>query len=239
MSKEKSFLAISLLIISLPSCMKTYKLAPSESPQGKEYKDQRSVVDENLRSVKVYDQWETEAMFDVLWVSDSTTKSYVDRYCERRGKSMVEHDDMLQEELAKNREDMKFYVLADVRDKFNPSLSDPNAAWTMYLELADGRKIAASKVKEVELSPEILEIFGHRFRKPKFKTPYEATFSAGSLNNRDQFKMIISSTSRRCELGWLGGHPVCVKKIEDTCCKDPNKVNKKRKLIKDEDYYWI
>ena len=47
----------SALIFS--GCLKTYKLVPSESSQGKELAEQDNVMRKNLRSVKVYDQWET------------------------------------------------------------------------------------------------------------------------------------------------------------------------------------
>lgn len=242
MNKEKNYVGqcilFSLLIILLPACIKTYKLAPSESPQGEQHKDHRDIVNENLRSVKVYYQWETRAMFDVLWISDDTTKSYVDRYCLRRGKAQLDHDDMLQKELERNKKEIKFYMLADVRDKFHPSLSSPDAAWTIYLELSGDRKVEPESIKEVELRPEILAIFGHRFPKPKFKTAYEIVFPATDksgvryLDDDKPFNMVISSTNRECMLGWRGAHPVNVKRVENKCTK-------KRKLIKDEDYYWL
>lgn len=230
MKQEKLLIVVAILsLIVLPACVKTYKLAPSESPQGKEHKDQREVVKNNLRSARVYNQWETEALFDVLWMSPQTQEAYTKTYCMRRGKSVDAQQDMFNKEVAKANDKQTFYVLADIRDQFKPDLSTKDPAWTMYLTLHNGQRVGPKTIKEQELAPEIYEIFGHRFSKPKYKTAYEVTFPACDLTG--PFKMTISSTTRQCELGWKGAHPVSVKK--KTEC------TKKRKPIKDEDYYWL
>jgi hypothetical protein len=198
--------ALSLLVI--PSCIKTYKLVPSESSQGEELKEKREISREYVRSVKVYREWETDAMFDVLWVSNEVSEAYVDRYCMRRGKSDADKESMIAQELEKNKKEIKFYVLADVRDKFHPSLSDDNPTWTIYLQTKNNHKIVPTSIKEVELDSEIIEFFGYRYRKPKFKTPYEVIFPATHITNKTPtsitekkpFKMIISSTWRRWRL---------------------------------------
>lgn len=227
-----------LFLLLAPACIKTYKLAPSESSQGKEHKDNREVVKENVRTARVYDQWETRATFDVLWLSDRAREAYVDSHCLRRGKDEHARDTMLQRQLEENQHWISFYVLADVRDPFHPSLSDTNAAWTMYLDVGGQDKVLPSSIKEVELDPEIVELFGFRFSKPKFKTPYLVKFPAKDVGGSPYvdaskpFKMIISSVNRQCELGWQGGQPVFVKTLQKVC-------SKKGKLIKDEDYYWL
>lgn len=241
MENKKSVMSKMLLvglagILLLPACMKSYKLVPSESSQGKKHKDKREVVKENLRSVRVYDEWETSAMFDVLWMSDATRRAYADLYCMRRGKGQADKDVMVGQELNKNRESVSFYVLADVRDPFHPELDEEHAAWKMYLE-ADGVKIVPKSVKSIDvekMAPEILTLFGHKYRRPKFKKPYLVTFSNKDLQESIQtekpFTMVISSVTRQCVLGWQGGHPVFVKEIKKI---------KSRKTIKDEDYYWL
>jgi len=225
-----------LFVISmvLPGCFKSYKLVPSESSQGKELTDKREVVKKNLRTVRVYNQWSTEAIFDVLWLSEQARRAYVDLYSTRRGKSGVQRKDLLDKELNELQNKIVFYVLADVRAKQNKSLSETNPSWTFFLE-AGGTKIPSSSIQEVELSPEAKALFGDRSRNPKFKIPYRVEFPASSVREdvlKKPFKMIISSVSRQCELGWNGGHPVKVKTIG-------KKRDEKGRLIKDEDYYWI
>ncbi|MBU1008200.1 hypothetical protein KKA53_03930 [Candidatus Dependentiae bacterium] len=248
MENKKSFMSkLSLFgilcgVLLLSSCTKAYKLVPSESSQGKEHGDGRDldVVKENLRSVRVYDEWETSAMFDVLWMSDHTRRSYVDQYCARRGKSAADKESMVGGELDKNRETISFYILADVRDPFHPELDDKNAAWTIYLD-AYGKKIMPSSIKKIgieELAPELLTLFGHKYRRPKFKKPYLVEFPIKdlqeSIQTKKPFMMVLSSVARQCEIGWQGGHPVLVKEIKNVSSKQ-----KGRKRVKDEDYYWL
>jgi hypothetical protein len=215
------------------ACIKTYKLVPPETPQGKKLKDAKKISEECVRSAKVYDEWETSAGFDVLWLSDDARSSYTEKYCSRRGKSEAERQSMLSKESQKNINKTTFYVLADVRDRLHPDMSDKKAAWTMYLEV-DGKRIAPEKdsVKEVELAPELREFFGYRYKKPKFKTSYVVTF-ATTIEKNKPFKMILSSVSRQCELGWQGGEPVTIRCLAGKIgkCKDG-------KFQRSEDYYW-
>lgn len=219
---------LNLLVFS--ACIKTYKLVPPETPQGEEVKDVKTVAESCVRSVKVYDEWETRATFDVLWLSDDARKTANNVYCSRRGKSdgcVARHD---------HRVTTTFYVLADVRDRLHPDMSDKEAAWTMYLDV-DGKQIAPEKdsVKEVELSPELREFFGYRYKSPKFKTAYAVRFPI-VVSQTKPFKMYISSPSRRCELGWNGAEPVRISCFAGKAgkigrCKDG-------KFFRHEDFYW-
>lgn len=220
-----------LALLVLSSCVKTYKLVPSESFQGDTKKKHKKVVDDNLRSVKIYDEWQTDAMFDVLWLSDETRKTYVNTYCSRRGEDSKAQSELLQKELDQNKNTISFYVLADVRDKFHPTLTDKTPAWTMYLDI-DGKKVVPKKITEVELEPEILSMVVGCYAKPKYKTPYLVEFDKGSVTLNKPFKMVLSSVSRKCELGWNGGHPVLVKIIG-------GKGVKKGRLKNNEDWYWL
>lgn len=228
-----------VLLIVFPSCVKTYKLAPSESSQGEEERDYRKIVKENIRSVKVYREWATDAMFDVLWFSPETTHAYVDLFCRRRGMNQNDKQETLKKEFEKLDKKIIFYVLADVRDKFHPSLTDTDATWTMYLKTGSGTKVRPKMIVETEFPPEILSMFGHRYSAPKFKVPYRVEFPVADeqgihyLAGDKPFKLVMNSTGRKCVLGWRGGHKVVVKHIENRCKK------KKRKFFKDEDCYWL
>lgn len=230
MFKVRFLSLVSMLLLAFPGCIKTYKVIPSEVPQGTERDDNRKVVKNNIRSVRVYDQWETKAAFDALWMSDDVRKTYVNSYCQRRGKSSSIQETMLSDQLKKNKQNMSFYVLADVRDRNHPLLSDKNAAWTCYLELNNGKKIAASSVKEIdEFAPEIRALFGYRYN-THFKVPFLVKFQA--INTDKPFSMIISSVLRECHLKWnetSGVKNVTVKDVSD----------KDGKLPKDEDFYWV
>ena len=42
-------------------------------------------------------------------------------------------------------------MLSEVHDASHISLNDKNSAWSLYLECADGRTLAPSMIKEVDL----------------------------------------------------------------------------------------
>jgi hypothetical protein len=230
MKIKKLYFLLSLLI--LPACIKTYKLVPPEAPQGKEHADSRAIVKNYVRSAKLYEEWETRAFFDVLWLSDQALTSYVNLYCARGGKGAAQRDAMLKNELSRHKNYLTFYVLADVRDKLHPDLKDKDAAWKMHLDV-DGKKIIPIKdgIKEIEISPELQSFFGYKYRRPKFKTAYVVKFPFSDVSGKP-FKMIISSVHRQCELGWQGGHPVMIKNLR-------REKMKPGKFKKDEDYYWL
>ena len=230
--EKKSMQLIVLMLLAcstmfFSACVKTYKLVPSESSQGKEHEDKREVIASNLRSVRVYDQWQTRAMFDVLWMSESVRSACADIAALRRGGSSKKVEE------SKGESEEYFYILADIRDQFHPELDDKEASWTIYLQTKNG-EITPKDITKVKLSPEVLSLFGHRFPRPKFKESYKVTFPADALKfaveRSEPFKMIMGSVSRSCELGWQGAHKTCVKKVSRS---------KKGKLIKDEDYYWL
>lgn len=212
-----------VVLIVLPACIKTYKLVPTETPQGKERETRSDIIKNNIRSVSIYDQFATEAAFDVLRCSDEIRVVYACLHCARRGKDVSSRNILLKQLLEENRKHISFYVLADVRDKKHTSLSDDNAAWTMYLETKDKEKILPSSIEEVELDPEVQDMFGYRFS--KFKVPYLVKFP---VDENDLPTMIISSVSKYCKLYWDKKKNVKV---------TSNKTFKKRES--DEDFYWL
>jgi len=167
-------------------------------------------------------------------MSDQARKAYVATYCVRRGKTGLERKAMLEKELKKNMCSITFYVVADVRERERAELDDENPAWTIYLENEGGR-ISPDSIKEVILEPEIAGIFG--FHATRFKVAYKVVFLIPE-RYRARFgarqrapKMIISSVDRHCELSWKKG---------DIDVKISKKGSRgKRRILKDEDFYWL
>jgi len=126
------------------SCVKYYEVAESEFPQGEEQEDKREVVHNNLRSVAVYDQYQTQALFDALWLSDEVRTTYVDMYCTRRGRLDEGKESLLRRQLEENRHWISFYILTDIRDNQYLGLNEKNALWTVYLEVP---RVASSKAQ--------------------------------------------------------------------------------------------
>lgn len=179
---NKRLMFIVFVILSLvpfSGCIKYYKLAKSEFPQGKDHADKRTVVANNVRTARIYHEFSTKAIFNTLWLSDETRSSYVDMFCEKRGKDEQTKEAMLRRQLEENKHWITFYVLADIRDRTHVSLTDSYPMWSMYLDVHGGEKVQPISIKEAEVNPEYQFIFGHRFN--MFKRAYMVKFPATSL----------------------------------------------------------
>ena len=228
---DKKIILSGLLISSMilfSGCIKYYKLSKTETPQGKDHPDHREVVFDNVRSQTVNEQFETLAKFDALRLSDEVRKTYVEINAEKRGRDEQSKQALLRRQLEENKHWISFYVLADVRDKTHISLTDKNSLWSLYLKFGDGQKVTPISVKEIDLEPEYQFLFGHRFT--HFKRSYEVKFPAVDLTGKaysqenTDFKLVISSPSKECELTWGDGVGL---------------YREGKRKYKDEDYYWI
>jgi hypothetical protein len=195
---------VALAMIS--GCVPYHKVGKTEFPQGKTQKIDPAVACYNLRSVKIYDQFKTLAGFDALWLSEKTRSVYVDLYSSRRGKDAESREALLKRQLEENKLWHEFYVLADVRDSFNPMMSEKNANWTIFLQSDSGQPVAPILVKEVQLEPEIQVLFGCNFN--WFKTAYLIKFPSKDLSGKPylksngNFKMVFSTVDKRGEVEW-------------------------------------
>jgi len=193
-------------LVMISGCVPYHKVGKTEFPQGKAQKIDPAVACYNLRSVKIYDQFKTLAGFDALWLSEKTRSVYVDLYSSRRGKDAESREALLKRQLEENKLWHEFYVLADVRDSFNPVMSEKNANWTIFLQADSGQQVAPILVKEVQLEPEFQAIFGIHFN--WFKTAYLIKFPVKDMSGKPylkddgKFKMVFSTVDKRGEVAW-------------------------------------
>lgn len=226
------------LLSLFTGCKKTpryYDLVPSEFPQGKESEDVSSLVKRNLRSARVYNQFTTEAIFDVLLYSDEVAQKYVDLFCDRRGKDAQARQKMVQQQRDVAQKELQYYVLADIRDAQSQSLLCKDAVWSMYLVSMEGKKVEPLSVKEVELEPELRQLFLHRFN--RYKTAYLVKFPILDSSGNPLFKryelpgMVLKSVKQERALSWNESKKVVT--------GESGKQNHKAEVeIKDEDFYW-
>jgi hypothetical protein len=194
------------------------------------------------------EQFTTLAQFDAIFLSDQTRIAYVDMFCSKRGKSKEAQEAMLERQLEENRHWISFYVLADVRDVFNGAMNDKTPVWTPYLEL-DGRKLEPVTIKEIELEPEYINLFGSKLN--SFKTSYLVSFSAQDqsgklyLDGCKLLKLVFSSVDKACFVEWDLDQINKISKSEEDKSKNENKnQNKKnkrkknKKIGKEIDFYW-
>lgn len=240
------FLFFSLIFFS--SCIKYYKLAKEEFNQGDNFDDRRVVSHNNLRTANVQDEFSTLAIFDFLWLSDETREAYVDINCQKTGKDDQAHQAMLRRQLEENKHWITFYVLADIRDKSDGSLSDRDCPWSLYLakkeflpetehekdrrlrknlkrKTKEVEKLMPISIKEIDIEPEYRFIFGPKY--DQFAKAYEVKFPAVDINGRryldkdTEFKIVAASARKK-----IG---VCFNKKDDD----------EGKILKNEDFYWF
>ena len=231
---NKSFSVFFLLffLFSLPSCVKYYEKSQAEFPQGIEKMDDYTeLVQISLKTAKVYNQFETQATFDCLWMSDDMKRAFENVHCSKKGTNEKTKDALLRRELEESKHWITFYVLADVRDRDHVSMTDKNSLWSLYLQFGN-KRVQPISIKEVELQPEIQFFFGSKFS--KFKTPYLVKFPATGLGGQfylssvPEMKMIFSSPSKETRVEWSERENVtAIQKM------------KREGSIHEKDYYWV
>jgi hypothetical protein len=209
----------------MTGCIKYYDLAESEFPQAEKEPVYSEVVHGYKRSQVVYDEFETKAAFDALWLSDDVRTTYIQIYAKKRGLGAEAKEELLKRQLEENKHWVSFYVLADVRERAAGTLGDSTTAWTMFASV-DDQQIPAESVKECDLEPEYQLLFGAQG--VTFKTCYLVKFPIGhglSVNLAEQtFKKLcltIGSPKRKAVLQW-----------------QPEELKSKKVSVSDEDFYW-
>lgn len=245
-----------VMLCFMTSCVKYYDLIKSEFPQGKDQPDYRVVASLYKRTATVYDEFQTKAAFNALWLSDELRTAYVNVYCNKRGLSNDEKEEMLKRQLEENKYWVSFYVLADIRSKTNSSLSDPNAMWTPYLKLGDFDTLVPESIKEVDLDPEFQLFFGKTFN--LFKVAYLIKFPIQPQPSVVAAAAISDSgadTPKPACTRVVAPRPDLARKLancsitlvqlvirsiykECTLTWDRDEMAKKRKVLCDEDFYW-
>lgn len=158
-----------ILSAILPNCGRVIDWGKSNFYQGEELTSFTQEVKPYLQSVTIYDQLETKATFDVLWLNDQVRTAYVNLHVLRQGKNEEKVNVLLRRQLAENNHYITYYVLSthDVK------LGVPESHWSFFL-LVDGKEFYPFEIKEIELPYEYQVFFGKKFN--RFKVPYILRF---------------------------------------------------------------
>ena len=142
-----------------------------------------------VRSITVYDQFDTAGCFDSLWLSDEARTGYTELYSRRRGKSEEFKNTFLRRQLEENKHFCNFYILCP----FEVPLGEANSLWQVFLNV-DGTIYIPIELKVAELDPEYKAIFGKKFT--RFKESYLVKFEAKDVDG----KPIFSADAKRISL---------------------------------------
>jgi hypothetical protein len=175
-------LCLAAFVGMLPGCVKYYELSYKEFPQPCFREDELADAAAEVRSVTIYDQFQTKLIMDALPVLPHVYASLARGHCRRQGKDTATFDAMMTSYRDEMVDSVSFYVLADARDKLHPALIGLQAAWALYLEDDQGhtypikldRDSGKREIKEVDFSPEVVDTFGCFWS--RYKVPYRVVF---------------------------------------------------------------
>ena len=203
----KIYTALSIMIMILsPGCLKYHKIAREEFPQGEDHKKDLRVAKKDIRKGKVYDEFATKALFDVMLFSPHVRRAHDELYCEKRGLEGEKRIEFIREREIDLKDKMVFYVLSDVRERKHVELHKKKSHWNMYIELKK-HKIIPSKIEEVKLSPELKHLFGEQHS--HFKNAYRVEFNfenrqdlMSEVSVHKDFAFVFDSVDCKCEISW-------------------------------------
>lgn len=190
------------LLLMLPGCGRIIDWGKSNFNQGEDVIDFASQVSPYIRSVTIYNQLETKAIFDVLWLTDEVREIYADLHIMRQGKSKEKLNAVLRRQLEENNHYISFYILSthDVK------LGVPESHWSFFLQ-AGGVQYHPVEIKEIELPYEYQIFFGPRWN--RFKVPYLIRFRAHNLKDQEivtdetpQVSLVARSAEKEHSFVW-------------------------------------
>ncbi len=193
---------VSLLIIILPGCCLYVDWGKRNFYQGNKVYDRADCVRGHIRSVSIYNQFSTCALFDALWLSDKVRTTYAHVYAQRLGLDEKRLKIFLDAQLDENRNRITFFVLS----LYDILLDSPTSAWSIILN-TDNKRFVPLSIKSVELAPEYRVFLSCELS--RFKTAYEVVFDAFGADglpilNSDTGEMILEfrSVKKSASLSW-------------------------------------
>lgn len=195
---------IFVLLLGLPGCAgRIIDWAKETVPQGMNLPSHESIPRYYLRSVGIYDQFDTQAIFDALWLSDEVRTAYAQSYVQKYGKTEEQYAVFLRRQLAENEYFIMFYVLS----LYDVPLRDKGGPWGIFLEI-DGIPFAPSEIKAVDITPEYQAFFGKRLS--PFKVSYVVKFNAKDIENKPllnpctkELALVFRSMDKEGRLSWV------------------------------------
>lgn len=168
--KRTNFLPLCCaMLLFLPSCSRLIEWGKSNFYQGEEVELSNENIKPFIKSVTMYDQLQTDAHFDVMWLSDDVRTAYSQLHINRLGKDEEKYFAFLRRQLEENNHYISFYVLTTHGNK----LGTPEAHWSFFLRL-NGVDYLPFELKEIELPYEYQQLFGKKWN--QFKVPYLMKF---------------------------------------------------------------
>jgi hypothetical protein len=202
MKSTLSFYALVLILFLFPGCTRIVDWAKDSFYQGDAICYDMSVPKYYIRSMTVYDEFDTRGRFDILWLSDQVRTAYVHLYNVKHGNLSDENNTFLRRQLTENEHVITFYVIVP------PSyiLADPATEWSLFLQIGDCR-VYPIEIREIDPEPEYKAFLGKHFN--RFRTAYLVRFPAKDDQGRvflhggiEAFTLYARSFSKNIMFVW-------------------------------------
>ncbi len=199
-----------ILSIFLPAC-RVAEWGKQTFYQGCKINVDLSRAREYLRTARVYDQFATQGIFNVLWLSEDVLRAYSKLYAEKF--ALDENAEMKLFERQKanfNNDIISFYILAYVPGNDDPLIVDKcngdEIPWKIYLKSGE-TAYEPILIKEVVFQEEFKIIFDKIFT--RFKTQYLVQFNLKDsktneplINPAQPLTLCLNSTKRKVAIIW-------------------------------------
>lgn len=195
----------------LTSCKRYYRWGKQQFTQVDKRACEAKDMTSYLRSVDLYDEFQTVGMFDVLWLSDDVRLHHVDQIADRFALPADKIATMRKDVLQENEQRLVFYLLmTQENDGIVPQLAarDAQAMWAVAL-CRDGQEYPVKQVTRVDLEPEWRQIFGKRYS--RYRNAYKLVFNRYTPKMDDllptdtsRLELVIRSTKYNVNFCWGG-----------------------------------
>lgn len=196
-------------MLGFSGCTRIATWAQRNFYQGKPTADYFELPDTYVRSITVYDQFTTVAMFDALWLAPRVREDYIQRSSYRLFKS----DEQRQAAELRQQQELTHFIDFYVLSIYTIRL-DQSPLWGIAL-VVDGARYLPVEIKQVTLEPEYAYFFGKALT--HFKTPYLVRFAAKTsdnspviTNNSRVLSLEFHSVDRDTALVWHLDNLTCV-----------------------------
>lgn len=220
--KISCVVTVCALLLTLPGCCRWIDWGRRTFYQGRSLKDQASIVRSYIRSVAVYDQFSTRAIFDALWLSNEVRTAYVQVRSCRLALDNKHYDDLLEKQRAENKHTISFYVLT----LYDVTIGGVHNTWSTNLLIRnynpktkriDTIELSPLEIRLVELSPEYRAFMECQLT--RFKVCYQVSFDIYTTQgkpylNKDTRELVLDfrSPNRAASLSWtLDAHAMVIK----------------------------
>jgi len=207
-------------IMLLPGCGRIVDYVKESFNQGQDLSDFSKIPRQFIRSVTVYDQFETLGMFDSLWLSDPVRIAYAQLHACKYGKSKEHEKAFLRRQIEENNHYIDFYVLS----LYILPLDTDDSKWSLFLEV-NCERYAPIEVKAIDLAQEYVFFFGKHLS--RFKVPYLVRFSAFDVENKPlisrstkEIHLVLRSVKKEAVLTWNFAQLQCIdiQTLHKSCC---------------------